>query len=308
MWLQSKRQCANLFANIAVRATRSISTTACLANANLGQQKRDFQRNEGERPQSFRLAQRGIFLTNDALIADIDAMEEFAVAAVESRRAPPGVSVLFHSNFVDLWHLTAPNMPAHELPRQSAINHLLHNLRTGADCELFVPMISRWRRAPLPLLARSTTVSFRNLIRFGRPDLCLTLLADRKRYGPIAYEGDIILIMDAFVRQAVEAAERQHTEAAEIALDRLYATFALAPYYNIKWNSAMYARLVHAGLEVRIDNAWSRAVEVAEELWENNGMTYEIADLIYHGFVARKDTSRAEEWSKLRDTCPKPTE
>jgi phosphoribosyl-ATP pyrophosphohydrolase len=263
---------------------------------------------EGERPQSFRLAQRGIFLTDDALIADVEALEEFAIAAVESKRAPPGVSVLFHSNFIELWNSTEPNTPAHELPRQSAINHLLYNLRTGADCELFVPILSRWRRTPLPLMARSTTVSFRNLIRFGRPDLCLTLLADRNRYGPIAYEGDFILIMDAFVRQAIEAAERRQTEAAEMALDRLYATFALAPYYNIKWSNGMYARLVHAGLEVRVDKAWERAVEVAEELWENNSMTYEIADLIYHGFQARKDTSRAEEWSKLRDTCPKPAE
>jgi hypothetical protein len=44
MWLQSGRHSANLFANIAVRASRSLSTTARLASTSLGQQKRDFRK------------------------------------------------------------------------------------------------------------------------------------------------------------------------------------------------------------------------------------------------------------------------
>ncbi|KAI9599120.1 hypothetical protein BDF19DRAFT_419424 [Syncephalis fuscata] len=295
MWLQSGTYGARLLTSIATRASRSLTTSTRWATASTEYQKRDSQSKGVDRSPSFRLAQQGKFITNDALIADIEALEEYGARAADAHRAPP-----------ELWASTEPRTPDHELPRHAAINRLLYNLRTGADCELFVPIISRWRRTPLLLTARSTTVAIRNLIRFNRPDLCLTMLADRNRYGPIVYEGDFLMIMESFERQAIEAAEKNEQEAAELALDRMYATFGLAPYYDVAWTSAMYARLVHAGLEVNIKQAWPRAVETAEELWEMNGMNYEIADLIQHGFLAREDTVRAEEWARLRDTFPKP--
>ncbi|RKP09265.1 hypothetical protein THASP1DRAFT_22873 [Thamnocephalis sphaerospora] len=243
--------------------------------------------------------QLGQLANGTALLQDKEALEKLAERAVAQNKAPAGVSTAFYEQFQSMWkHL---NSKAHQQqrPRLAAINVIARTATTGADCELVLPFVALWRRAPLPVTPWTTRAVLRQCSRQNRPDLALQLLADRELYGPQPKQEDMIELMEAFARQAARAAERDDTAAVELALDRMYTTFALCPYYQIAWSPLIYQHLVQAGAQVPSEEAWTRAVATAEEQRSADKLTRGTARAMQKGFAARQDAARAAEWEEL---------
>jgi hypothetical protein len=250
------------------------------------------------------LPERGRLARNTTLLLQREELDALVKEALEE--APVGVSKPFYAQFRSTWQYLHEQERAQQKPKLSTINRIAQLVKTGADCELLLPVIGLWQRVPLPLTAWTTRLVMRQCNRQRRPDLALTLLSDRAHYAPQPREQDMIELITAFEKEATQAATQEDETRVELSLDRMYTVFALCPYYEIPWSASLYERLVEACARIPSETAWSRAVATAEEQRNVNLLSFGTAKIMYEGFQVRDATSQADVWSKLKDSFPNP--
>ncbi|KAJ2348992.1 hypothetical protein GGH91_001077 [Coemansia sp. RSA 2671] len=155
----------------------------------------------------------------------------------------------------DIWQLVVSTImrvdPTYaRVPKRSVLHWLLQNTTTREELDVAIDVLQHWRMRMLPITQATTQIVAETCIRLEAPDVFVAMLMDRWKYRqlPINYN------MAKFIRFL--GGER---------LDDAFRLFALYPFYGLKYDAPAYGALVEACCQGEGEEAWRRALIVAEE-------------------------------------------
>ncbi|KAJ2487529.1 hypothetical protein IWW37_005208 [Coemansia sp. RSA 2050] len=157
---------------------------------------------------------------------------------------------------LDIWQLIVTTVmridPLYaRLPKRSTLHWLLSNIDTREELDATLELLQHWRMRMLPITQATTQIVAEACMRLEAPDAFVALLMDRWKYRqlPINYN------MAKFIK-FLGSKER---------LDDAFRLFALYPFYALQYDAAAYGALVEACCQTEGEEAWRRALVVAEE-------------------------------------------
>ncbi|ORX75034.1 hypothetical protein DL89DRAFT_26283 [Linderina pennispora] len=143
-------------------------------------------------------------------------------------------------------------------PKKSTLHWLVTNAETREELDTALEMAKVWRMQMMPITQATAQIWIDSCIRLNYPELAMTMLLDQWTYRQLPVSYGMAKLIRFLGKQAKETGD-------EAKLDDAFRVFALYPYYNLQHDADAYGALVEACCEVNSEEAWRRALVVAEE-------------------------------------------
>ncbi|KAG0240347.1 hypothetical protein BGW41_007060 [Actinomortierella wolfii] len=158
----------------------------------------------------------------------------------------------------------------HELPRHTALHHLIRMIQTPEQAQELPTVVAQWRSKQLPLTVPLSNRIVKTLVVQGQPELALEMLGDRERYGLHPGQEALRKVCKAFakgVTPGAGAAEGEESNESLERLDNAFKLLALIPHYeSLKSGDAgLYAPLIRGSLVYGGEEGFRRAHVTFEE-------------------------------------------
>ncbi|KAL1914978.1 uncharacterized protein VTP21DRAFT_7683 [Calcarisporiella thermophila] len=204
-------------------------------------------------------------LEEELEIEDAFSEKDFDSASSQTTdTSKPESEPKFASLYESLMEKTDPSRGEHELPRHTALNHLVrYHVQHPGEIEKLPDLIAQWRKKLLPIGRTTTEILIRKACRLGKPEVAFTMLADRFTYNLDPAQVDIRRLMRAFIKKQSEET-----------FDKAFQTYLIGQYYGLYSNNvdpSAYAMLISESLKSHAylgeEEAWRRAKITADEFF-----------------------------------------
>ncbi|KAJ1950514.1 hypothetical protein FBU59_000642, partial [Linderina macrospora] len=143
-------------------------------------------------------------------------------------------------------------------PKKSTLHWMLVNAESKEELDTALELAKVWRMRMMPITQATAQVWINACIRLNYPELAMTMLLDQWTFRQLPISYGLAKLIRFLGKQAKETGD-------EAKLDDAFKVFALYPYYDLKYDADAYGALVEACCEVNSEEAWRRALVVAEE-------------------------------------------
>lgn len=203
---------------------------------------------------------------------ELEALEK-GVALDSGDSSDSDASALSSSQFQEQYDTilehTQVSTPIHQLPRHTALYHLLSNVTTAEQASSLPALVKQWRQRDLPLthlLTDKLIKSVSHTRKAQSPEVAIELLGDREVYGLSPGQGTMRRVVRSFAQGVKDAIASGEEEKALEKLDGAFKIMALMPYYNLPADDAsVYANLIQGSLSLKNEEGQRRAEVTMDE-------------------------------------------
>ncbi|GJJ76104.1 hypothetical protein EMPS_08463 [Entomortierella parvispora] len=220
----------------------------------------------------------------------------------------------FQEKYDAILEKTQISTPVHQLPRHTALYHLLKTVTTADQAAALPELVQQWRQRKLPitpLISDKLIQAVCHTTKAQSPEIAIQLLGDREVYGLSPGQGTVRRVVRSFVRGVEDAVGAGNQELALEKLDGAFKTMALMPYYNLPADDfAVYSNLIRGSLALGSEEGQRRAEVTMDELLLINGEKEEpltrkraaevvaAAEALHKVYEANGKQDKAEELNK----------
>lgn len=176
----------------------------------------------------------------------------------------------FQEKYDLLLETTQISTPVHQLPRHTALYHLLKTVTTADQAAALPALVQQWRQRGLPLtplISDKLIKAVCHTTLAQSPEIAIQLLGDREVYGLTPGQATVRRVVRSFIQGVQDAVGAGNQELALEKLDGAFKTMALMPYYNLPADDvSVYSNLIRGSLALGSEEGQRRAEVTMDEL------------------------------------------
>ncbi|CAG8462344.1 14206_t:CDS:1 [Acaulospora colombiana] len=220
-------------------------------------------------------------VSEDALGLEDELFPTAVLPEIEFKKSS-GITSEFEAIYSEIKEKTDWRLPKHVNPRHGRLTNLIFKTTTREEAKILVEVFAQWRRRLLPITSINTRFLIKKLVapEIDSYDLALEMIADRSKYALKPNREMFRYIMLSIANNIISASEEDASKieeekeantdsipsSSEMALDDLYKTFGLIPYYELsQYDAHLYTILISASLKLNTKVGWRRADETCVE-------------------------------------------
>ncbi|KAJ2857725.1 hypothetical protein J3B02_000791 [Coemansia erecta] len=169
-----------------------------------------------------------------------------------------------------VWQLYVTTLPriapkSTKPPKKTTLHWMLQNAESSEELDLALQLTHQWRMSMRPITQATTDLWVTACIRLRHPEPFLTMLNDRWKYRQLPINHNMARFIKLYAYLGSKKPENM-----DQLLDDAFRVFALYPFYDLSYDAAAYGALVQVCCSIGTEEAWRRALVVAEEALAGN--------------------------------------